>query len=151
MGRLNLVSPAARVGLLASIVAGAGLLVSGAAVSTVADTSVRSTAAGTSVMGIGVGGERAVVSALVDAGSRSAKSSFMQLPFAESFPSASGGRAPRLVLVSFSEHFDSRYVPERLRTERSVDGGKTFTQLATNVPISSMTYFFIEGLVRSSS
>ena len=147
MGRLNLVSPAARVGLLASIVAGAGLLVVGAAVSTFADTSVRSTVAGTSVIGIGVGGERAVVSALVDAGSRSAKASFMQLPFAESFPSASGGRAPRLVLVSFSEQFDSRYVPERLRTERSVDGGKTFMQLATNVPISSMTQLADGSLV----
>jgi hypothetical protein len=86
-----------------------------------------------------VGPERAVVRGWANANHLSGKASFMQLSFAESFMSAFGERAPRVVLVSYSEQFDSRYYPERLRTVRSVDGGKTFTPLATGVAISSMT------------
>jgi BNR repeat-like domain len=52
-----------------------------------------------------------------------------------------------VVLVSYSEQFDSRYYPQRLRTERSVDGGKTFTPLASDVPINSMTQLADGSLV----
>ena len=138
MGRPKLVSTAALTGLLVLTVAGAGLLVSG---------STASMAAGVSMTGIGVGPERMVVGGWVNADHLTGKSSFMQLPFAESFMSAAGGRAPRVVLVSFSEQVDSRYYPERLRTERSVDGGKTFTPLATDVPVSSMTQLADGSLV----
>ena len=88
-----------------------------------------------------------VVGGWVNVDHLTGKSSFTQFPFAESFMSAAGGRAPRVVLVSFSEQVDSRYYPERLRTERSVDGGKTFTLLATDVPINSMTQLADGSLV----
>ena len=52
-----------------------------------------------------------------------------------------------MVLLSFSEQFDSRYYPERLKTERSVDGGRTFTHLTTDVPVSSMTQLADGSLV----
>ena len=138
MGRPKLVSTAAWSGLLVLMVACAALLISGAAASGVADSSG---------IGIAVGPETTVVSGLVGSDKASDKASFMQFPFAESFPSASGGRAPRVVLVSFSEHFDSRHYAERLRTKRSVDGGRTFTTLATGVPISSMTQLEDRSLV----
>ena len=137
-GRLKLVSMVALAGFVVLTVAGAGLLVSG---------STASMAAGLSKTGIGVGPERMVVGGWVNADHLTGKSSFTQLPFAESFMSAAGGRAPRVVLVSFSEQVDSRYYPERLRTERSVDGGKTFTLLATDVPINSMTQLADGSLV----
>ncbi|MHB8185130.1 MAG: exo-alpha-sialidase [Dermatophilaceae bacterium] len=121
-----------------SAVASAGLLVAGTATTAVADQSVT---------GVGLSGERTVVSGLVDPGNLSGKASFMQFPFAESFPSASGGRDPRVVLVSFSEQVDSGSYPERLRTLRSVDRGKTFTQLATDVPITSMAQLADGSLV----
>src|SRR5665647_45958 len=121
-----------------SAVASASLLVAGMATSAIAAPSVT---------GLGIGGETTVVSGLVDPGNLSGKASFMQFPFAESFPSASGGRDPRVVLVSFSEQVDSGSFPERLRTQRSVDGGKTFTQLATDVPITSMTQLADGSLV----
>src|SRR5471032_1173655 len=72
--------------------------------------------------GVAVGRERTLVSGWVNANHLTGSGSFMQLPFAESFMSASGGRAPRVVLVSYSEQFDSRYYRQRLRTLRSVDG-----------------------------
>ena len=52
-----------------------------------------------------------------------------------------------MVLISYSEQFDSRYYLQRLRTVRSVDGGKTFTPLASEVPISSMTQLADGSLV----
>lgn len=125
-------------GFVVLTVAGAGLLVSG---------STASMAAGISRTGIGVGPERMVVGGWINADHLTGRSSFTQLPFAESFMSADGGRAPRVVLVSFSEQMDSRYYPERLRTERSVDGGKTFTLLSTDVPISSMAQLADGSLV----
>jgi len=88
--------------------------------------------------GVGVGSETTVASGMANANTLTGKSSLMQLPYAESFLSAAGARAPRVVLVSFSEQIDSRFSPELLRTERSVDGGKSFTQLKTGVPVSSM-------------
>jgi len=109
--------------------------------------SATSQANGLSTTRIAVGPERALVSGLVTANYRSGKASFMQFPFAESFRSASGQRAPRVVLVSYSEQFDSRYYPQRLRTVRSIDGGKTFTPLASDVPINSMTQLVDGSLV----
>jgi len=85
---------AALAGFVVLTVAGAGLLVSG---------STASMAAGLSKTGIGVGPERMVVGGWVNADHLTGKSSFTQIPFAESFMSAADGRAPRLVLVSFSE------------------------------------------------
>ena len=55
-----------------------------------------------SVTRVGVGTEATVVSGYVDPGNLSGTASFMQFPSAESFPSASGGRAPRVVLLSYS-------------------------------------------------
>lgn len=71
----------------------------------------------------------------------------MQFPFAQSFPSPSGGLGPRVVLLSYSEHPDSQAAPELIVTQRSVDGGKTFTPLATAVPISSMSQLADGSLV----
>jgi hypothetical protein len=88
-----------------------------------------------------------VASGRVNANHLTGTGSFMQLPFAESFMSASGQRAPRVVLVSYSEQLDSRYYPQRLRTVRSVDGGRTFTPLASGVPINSMTQLADGSLV----
>jgi hypothetical protein len=88
---------------------------------------------------VDVGPETTIASGMNNANTVTGKSSLMQLPFAGSFLSAAGGRAPRVVLVSFSEQPDSRFSPELFRTDRSVDGGKTFTQLKTGVPVNSMT------------
>ena len=88
---------------------------------------------------VGVGSETTVASGIANVNTLTGKSSLMQLPYAESFLSAAGARVPRVVLISFSEQIDSRFFPEMLRTERSVDGGKSFTQLKTGVPINSMT------------
>jgi BNR repeat-like domain len=52
-----------------------------------------------------------------------------------------------VVLLSYSEQVDSGLYPERLRTLRSVDGGKIFTPLATDVPITSMTQLANGSLV----
>jgi hypothetical protein len=90
------------------------------------------------VTGVGLGGEATVVSGLVDPGNLSGTANFMQFPFAESFPSPSGGLGPRVVMLSYSEQVDSGAFPERLRTLRSVDGGKTFAALGTDVPINAM-------------
>jgi hypothetical protein len=138
VGCLKFVTMAAWAGLLVLTAACTGPSVSRAATSPVADPSIS---------GIGVGRETTVASGFFDADHMSSKASFMQFPFAESFPSAKGGGAPRVVLVSFSEQVDSRFYPERLRTERSVDGGKTFTRLATGVPINSMTRLVDGSLV----
>jgi hypothetical protein len=108
-----------------------GLIVWGTAMTAVADPMP--------VTGVGLGGETTVVSGLVDPSNLSGTANFMQFPFAESFPSPSGGRGPRVVMLSYSEQVDSGAFPERLRTLRSVDGGKTFTPLATDVPINAMT------------
>ena len=138
MGYVKLVSTSAVTALVVVMVTGVGLLVSGSATSA---------ATGPSTTGIAVGPERIVVSGWVDADHLTGRESFIQLPYAESFMSASGPGAPRVVLLSFSEQFDSRYYPERLKTERSVDGGRTFTHLATDVPISSMTQLADGSLV----
>ena len=140
---MKLVSTAVLTGLLVVAAAGAALLASGSTTSTAAGVSTP----GVSTSGVSVGAERMVVSGWVNANHLSGKAAFMQLPYAESVISAAGGLAPRVVLVSYSEHFDSRYYPERLRTVRSVDGGKTFTPLATGVPISSMTQLADGSLV----
>ena len=137
MGSLKIVSAAAIAGLMVVTATGVGLLASGPT----------SAASGPSLTRIDVGPERTVASGWVNANKRTGKASFMQLPFAESFTSAAGGSAPRMVLVSFSEQVDSRYYPTRLRTVRSVDGGKTFTALATGVPINSMTQLADGSLV----
>ena len=78
------------------------------------------------VTGVGIGSDKAVVSGSVDPNNLSGASLLMQFPFARSFPSASGGRGPRVVLLSYSEQVDSGAFPERLRTDRSVDGGGTW-------------------------
>ena len=135
---LKLASTVALTGLVVVTATAAGLLVW---------DSPTSAATGPSTTGIVVGPERMVVSGWVNADHLTGRASFIQLPYAESFRSASGPRAPRVVLLSFSEQFDSRYYPERLRTLRSVDGGKTFTPLATDVPISSMTQLADGSLV----
>jgi hypothetical protein len=80
-----------------------------------------------------------VASGFANANLQAGTSSLMQLPYAASFLSAAGARAPRIVLISFSQQKDSRFVPELIRTERSVDGAKTFTELKTGVPVNSMT------------
>jgi len=138
VGFLKLVSTAAVAGLVVSSAACAGPAVPGAA---------RSTDPDTALVGITVGKETTVISGLVNANHPSGNALFMQFPYAESFPSAAGRRAPRVVLVSFNEQVDSGYSAERLRTERSVDGGKTFVQLATSVPINSMTQLADHSLV----
>jgi BNR repeat-like domain len=138
VGYVKLVSTATLTGLLVLTAAGAGLLVSGSRTSAATDPPPTR---------ISVGAERMVVRGWVNANHLSGKAAFMQLPFAESVISGAGARAPRVVLVSYSEQFDSRYYPERLRTVRSVDGGKTFTPLATGVPISSMTQLADGSLV----
>jgi hypothetical protein len=138
VGCPKLVSTPAWAGLLVLTAACAGPLVPGAA---------RSTDPDPPMTGIAVGSETTVASGLVDANHPSGTASFMQFPYAESFLSAAGGRAPRVVLVSFNEQVDSGFYPERLRTERSVDGGKTFTRLATGVPINSMTQLSDGSLV----
>jgi BNR repeat-like domain len=120
-----------------SVLVGAGLLVAGTATA----------AAVPSVTGIGVGSEKAVANGLADPSDLSNSATLMQFPFAESFPSATGGRGPRVVLLSYSRNVDSGAFPEQLRTRRSVDGGKTFTQLATDVPITSMTQLADGSLV----
>jgi len=107
-----------------------GLIVWGTALVAVADPMP--------VTGVGLGAETTVVSGLVDPGNLTGSANFMQFPFAESFPSPSGGRGPRVVMLSYSEQVDSGAFPERLRTLRSVDGGRTFTPLATDVPINAM-------------
>ena len=154
MGYIKLVSTAALTAVFVLTAAGFGILVSGSltplaggsAQLLVAGSTI-SAASGRSKTGIGVGPERTVVSGLVNANHLTGPGSFMQFPFAESFMSASGQRAPRVVLVSYSQHFDSRYHPQRLRTVRSLDGGKTFTPLASDVPISSMTQLADRSLV----
>jgi hypothetical protein len=129
VGYLKGVRRTASIGLLVLTAGCAGPLVPG----TVAHPIARP-----SMTGVGVGSETTVASGMANANTLTGKSSLMQLPYAESFLSAAGARAPRVVLVSFSEQIDSRFSPELLRTERSVDGGKSFTQLKTGVPVSSM-------------
>ena len=152
--RYKLVSTAVLTSLVVLTSLGGALLASGSVTPLVGSSgailvsgSATSQANGLSTTRIAVGPERALVSGLVTANYRSGKASFMQFPFAESFRSASGQRAPRVVLVSYSEQFDSRYYPQRLRTVRSIDGGKTFTPLASDVPINSMTQLVDGSLV----
>jgi BNR repeat-like domain len=154
VGYLKLVSTAALTAVLVLTAAGFGIVISGSlpplaggSAELVVAGSATSAASGPSKTEIAVGPERTVVSGWVTGNHRSGKASFMQFPFAESFRSASGGRAPRVVLISYSEQFDSRYYLQRLRTVRSVDGGKTFTQLASDVPINSMTQLTDSSLV----
>jgi hypothetical protein len=99
------------------------------------------------VTAVALGGETAFISGSVDPNNLSGTATFMQFPFAESFPSPSGGRGPRVVLLSYSEQVDSGAFPERLRTLRSVDAGRTFTPLATDVPINAMTQLTDGSLV----
>jgi BNR repeat-like domain len=132
------VSTAACAALLVFTAGCASSEVPGAATSTDPDPAM---------VGITVGHETTLVSGLFNADHPSGTASFMQFPFAESFLSAAGARAPRVVLVSFNQQLDSGYSPEQLRTERSVDGGKTFVQLATGVAINSMTQLADGSLV----
>jgi BNR repeat-like domain len=154
VGYVKLVGAGALTGLLVLTAVGCELLASGSVTPMVGSPgeilvsgSETSAATGRSTIGVAVGPERTVVSGSVNANHLTGPGSFMQLPFAESFMSASGQRAPRVVLVSYSEQFDSRYYPQRLRTVRSVDGGKTFTPLASDVPINSMTQLADGSLV----
>jgi BNR repeat-like domain/F5/8 type C domain len=96
---------------------------------------------------VGLGGQTTVASGLVDPSNLSGTADFMQFPFAASLPSPSGGRGPRVVMLSYSEQVDSGAFPERLRTLRSVDGGRTFAALATDVPINSMAQLTDGSLV----
>lgn len=154
MGYVKLVSAAALTAVVVLTAARFGILVSGSPTPLAGGSaellvagSATSAASGPSASGIAVGPERTVVSGWLSANHRSGKASFMQFPFAESFRGAAGGRAPRVVLVSYSEQFDSHYYLQLLRTVRSVDGGKTFTPLAADVPISSMTQLADGSLV----
>ncbi len=154
VGYVKLVSAAALTGLLVLTAVGGGLLASASEIPSVARSggvlvsgSTTPAAGGRSTTGVAVGPERTVASGLVNANHLTGTGSFMQLPFAESFMSAAGPLAPRVVLVSYSQQFDSRYYLQRLRTVRSVDGGKTFTPLAGEVPISSMTQLADGSLV----
>ena len=130
MGYFKDVSVTASIGLLVLTAGCAGPFVPGAASPTLTRPSAS---------GVGVGPETTVASGIAQANTLTGTPSLMQLPYAESFLSAAGARAPRVVLVSFSQQTDSRFSPELLRTERSVDGGKTFTQLKDGVPVSSLT------------
>ena len=121
-----------------SALASAALLVAGTATAA---------SAVSSATGVGVGGQTVLASGRVNADNLSGTASFMQFPFAESFPSASGGRRPRVVMVSYSEQVDSGAFPERLRTKRSVDGGKSFAPVETDVPITSMMQLADDSLV----
>ena len=138
MGYLKGVSTTASIGLLVLTGGCAGSLVPGAVVPALARPSLTA---------IGVGSETTVASGMANANALTGKSSLMQLPFAESFLPAAGAGAPRVVLVSFSEQADSRFYPELLRTERSVDGGKSFTRLKTGVPVNSMAQLADGSLV----
>ena len=80
----------------------------------------------TGVAGVGIGSDKALVSGSVDPNNLSGAATFIQFPFARSFPSASGGRGLRVVLLSYSEQVDSGAFPERLRTDRSLDGCGTW-------------------------
>jgi hypothetical protein len=120
-----------------SAFAGVGLLVAGASAAVALPD----------LTGIGIGSDKAFISGSVDPNNLSGTATFMQFPFAQSFPSASGGRGPRVVLLSYSEQVDSGAFPERLRTDRSIDGGKTFTPLANEVPINAMTQLADGSLV----
>jgi hypothetical protein len=142
---------AASIGLLLLTAGCAGSVVPGAVAPTSAHPRVvLATIDPPTMVGVGVGSETTVISGKANSNTLAGKSSLMQLPYAESFVSAAGPRAPRVVLISFSEQTDSRFVPELLRTERSVDGGKTFTQLKTGVPVSSMTQLADGSLVAVS-
>jgi hypothetical protein len=138
VGYLKGVSSTASIGLLVLAAGCAGPLVP----RTVAHSLARP-----SMTAVGVGSETTVASGMANANTLTGKSSLMQLPYAESFMSAAGARAPRVVLVSFSEQKDSRFAVEQLRTERSVDGGKSFTPLKTGVPVNSMTQLADGSLV----
>ena len=138
MGYLRGVGAIASIGLLVLTAACAAPVVPGAAAPTLGRPSAT---------GVGVGPETMVATGMVNVNTLTGKPSLMQLPYAESFLSAAGVRAPRVVLVSFSEQTDSRFSPEVLRTERSIDGGKTFTQLKTGVPVNSMTQLADGSLV----
>lgn len=134
----------AAVGLVL-LTTGCGTVVVPAATARATGTPVRIAAA--TMTSVDVGPETTIASGMNNANTGLGTSSLMQLPYAESFWSAAGVRAPRVVLVSFSEHPDSRFSTELLRTERSVDGGKTFTQLKTPVPVNSMTQLADGSLV----
>jgi hypothetical protein len=138
VGYVKGVRVTASIGLLVLAAGCAGPLVPGAAAPT---------PDGPSMTGVGVGPETTVARGMVNANILTGKPSLMQFPYAESFLSAAGARAPRLVLVAFSEQIDSRFAPELLRTERSVNGGRSFTQLKTGVPMNSMTQLADGSLV----
>jgi len=138
MGYGKDVSVTASISLLVLTAGCAGPFVPGAAAPTLTRPSAT---------GVGVGPETTVATGMAKANTLTGKPSLMQLPYAESFLSAAGARAHRVVLVSFSQQTDSRFSPELLRTERSVDGGKTFTQLKTGVPVNSMTQLADGSLV----
>jgi hypothetical protein len=122
----------ASVGLVVITTGCGSSLVSGAiAPTTTGPSAAPLSIARATMTSVDVGPETTIASGMNNANAVTGKLSLMQLPYAESFFSAAGARAPRVVLVSFSQQPDSRFFPELLRTERSVDGGKTFTQLKT--------------------
>jgi len=63
--------------------------------------------------------------------------SYMQFPFAASFPARNGG-GRRVILLSFNRNPDTGQVPEQIETLRSTDGGRHFTALTTDVPVTSL-------------
>ena len=128
----------------AGTVACVGILVLGTGLAAAADTAPAATAP--AVTGIGLGAQTSIVSGIVDLNNPVA-ARYMQFPFAKSFPSPSGGLGPRVVMLSYAEHLDSAAAPELLVTQRSIDGGKTFTPLASAVPISSMSQLADGSLV----
>ena len=89
--------------------------------------------------GLAVAARQDLVSGLVNVDSPSDTDAYIQFPFAESFPSATGGRGPRIVIASYNENVDSRAFAEQIHTVRSVDGGRTFSRIAEDVPASSLT------------
>lgn len=100
----------------------------------------------TSVTGVGVGTQNAVATGSVDSAHLGA-ATFIQFPFAISFPSPSGGMSPPVVLVSHSENLDVASAAEQYVTQRSSDGGHTFTTLGAAVPMSTATQLSDGSLV----
>jgi hypothetical protein len=89
--------------------------------------------------GMAVAARQDLVGGLVNVDRPSDTDAYVQFPFAESFPSATGGRGPRIVIASYNENVDSRAFAEQIHTVRSVDGGRTFARIAEDVPASSLT------------
>ena len=144
VGYIKLVSTAALTAVLALTAAGFGILVSGSLTPLAGGSSA---APGPRASGIAVGPEMTVVSGWVTGNHLSGKASFGAASVCGVVQGrlwwTSSTRGPGL----YSEQFDSRYYVQLLRTVRSIDGGKTFTPLASDVPISSMAQLADGSLV----